>query len=225
MHGQREPGETSRQAGRATVQVPDYAVLPEVVVDPARTALVVVDMQNDFVRSGGGLLVPDAEATLPAIKRLLEVARANQTRIVFSQDTHHEGDREWQTWPEHCREGTWGWEIVLELAPRAGDTVIRKLRHDVFYATPLEHLLRLWDVDTLVICGTIANMSVEQTAVSAAQRWYSVIVPRDAISALEPFDLQASLRQIEFVCAGRITTAHGVRMQSADTSGPFHRGL
>ena len=44
MHGQREPGETSRQAGRATVQVPDYAVLPEVVVDPARTALVVVDM-------------------------------------------------------------------------------------------------------------------------------------------------------------------------------------
>jgi nicotinamidase-related amidase len=194
-----------------TIDVPDYTVLADVVIDPARTALVIVDMQNDFVKQGGNLLVPDAEATLPAIKHLLGVARANRTRVVYSQDTHRAGDREWETWPEHCREGSWGWEIVSELVPEAEDTVIGKLRFDAFYGTSLDHLLRLWSVETLVICGTIANISVQWTAASAAQRWYSIVVPRDAISALEPFDLEASLRQIALVCGGQITTATGVR--------------
>ena len=206
-----EPRPDERRPRPITIEIPDYTVLADVLIDPARTALLVVDMQNDFVKQGGNLLVPDAEATLPAIKHLLGVARANRTRVVYSQDTHREGDREWATWPEHCREGSWGWEIVSELVPRPEDTVIGKLRFDAFYGTPLDHLLRLWSVETLVICGTIANISVQWTAASAAQRWYSIVVPRDAISALEPFDLEASLRQIALVCGGRITTASGVR--------------
>jgi nicotinamidase-related amidase len=195
------------------VGVPDYAVHDVVWVDWAKTALVVIDMQNDYVKQGGSLLVPDAEATVPAIRCLLELARASRMRVVYSQDTHREGDPEWAIWPEHCREGSWGWEIVAELAPRADDTVIPKIRFDAFYATPLDHLLRLWGVDTLVVCGTIANISVQHTAASAAIRWYSVVAPGDAISALEPFDLEASLRQIAFVCDGRITTSDGVRTQ------------
>lgn len=194
------------------VEVPDYAVQDEVGVDPAKTALVIIDMQNDFVKQGGSLLVPDAEATVPAIKRLLELARANRMRVVYSQDTHHKGDHEWEIWPEHCQVGSWGWEIVAELAPIAQDTVLRKVRYDAFYGTPLDHLLRLWRVHTLVICGTVANISVQYTAASAALRWYSVVIPRDAISALEPFDLEASLRQTVFVCSGQLTTADGVRV-------------
>jgi nicotinamidase-related amidase len=192
--------------------MPEYAVQDEVVVDPARTALVVIDMQNDFVKRGGGLLIPDAEATVPAIRRLLDLARASGIRVVFSQDTHRQGDPEWEVWPEHCGEGTWGWEIVAELAPDADDTVIRKIRYDAFYGTPLDHLLRLWGVDTLVICGTVANIAVHYTAFSAALRRYQVVVPRDAVSALEPFDLEASLRQTAFVCDGQLTTADGVRV-------------
>jgi nicotinamidase-related amidase len=192
-------------------EVPRYVVDDEVRVDPARTALVVIDMQNDFVKQGGSLLVPDAEATIPAIERLLGIAREGRMRVVYSQDTHRCGDPEWEVWPEHCREGTWGWEIVAELTPGADDAVIRKVRYDAFYSTPLDHLLQLWRIDTLVICGTIANISVQSTAASAAQRWYSVVVPRDAVSALEPFDLEALLRQTAFVFAGRVTTADGVR--------------
>jgi nicotinamidase-related amidase len=203
-------------------EVPRYAVQDEVRLDPARTALIVVDMQNDFVKQGGGLLVPDAEATIPAIERLLDLARASRMHVVYSQDTHRRGDPEWEIWPEHCREGSWGWEIVTELAPRGDETVLRKLRHDAFYDTPLDHLLRLWGVDTLVICGTVANIGVLYTASSAALRWYAVVIPCDAISALEPFDLEASLRQTAFVFAGQVTTADGVRTQkpsSASVSG------
>jgi nicotinamidase-related amidase len=192
-------------------EVPPYAVEDAVLVDPARTALVVIDMQNDFVQRGGSLLVPDAEATIPAIRRLLELARLNRMRVVYGQDTHPRGDREWEMWPEHCLEGSWGWEIIAELAPGVDDTVLRKVRYDAFFGTSLDYLLRLWGVDTLIICGTVANIGVQYTAASAALRWYHVVIPRDAISALEPFDLEASLRQTAFVFAGRVTTAGGVR--------------
>jgi nicotinamidase-related amidase len=193
-----------------SIAVPDYEVREQVRVDPARTALVIVDMQNDFVHQGGGLLVPDAEATIPAIRTLLELAREHGMRVVYSQDTHREGDPEWRIWPEHAREGSWGWEIVDELAPARDDVVLRKLRYDAFYGTPLDHLLRLWGVDTLVICGTVANICVHYTAASAALRWYEVVIPCDAISALDPFDLESSLRQTAFLLAGRITTAAGL---------------
>lgn len=192
-------------------EAPPYAVEDAVLVDPARTALVVIDMQNDFVQRGGSLLVPDAEATIPAIRRLLELAWLNRMRVVYGQDTHHRGDPEWEMWPEHCLEGSWGWEIIAELAPGVDDTVLRKVRYDAFFGTSLDHLLRLWGVDTLIICGTVANIGVQYTAASAALRWYHVVIPRDAISALEPFDLEASLRQTAFVFAGRVTTAGGVR--------------
>ena len=196
------------------IEVPEYEVQADVRVDPARTALVVVDMQNDFVHHGGSMPVPEAKATIPAIRALLENARAHGTRVVYSQDTHREGDLEWRIWPEHAREGSWGWEIVHELAPERDDVVLRKLRYDAFYGTPLDHLLRVWAVDTLVICGTVANICVHYTAASAALRWYEIVIPRDAISALDPFDLESSLRQTALLFAGRITTAAGL------TAGP-----
>ena len=190
-----------------TADIPAYELHEEVAVDPARSALIVVDMQNDFVSEGGSLLVPGAATTIPAISDLLERARAEQMRVVYSQDTHIDGDPEWRIWPEHAREGSWGWQIIDALAPRADEAVIRKVRYDAFYGTPLDHLLRQWGVDTLVICGTVANICVHYTAASAALRWYDVVIPRDAVSALEPFDLESSLRQTTFLFAGRVTTS------------------
>ncbi len=183
----------------------------EVRLDAASSALVVVDMQNDFVAEAGALRVPDAAATVPSIAALLRLARARGMRVVFTQDTHEEGDPEWRIWPEHARSGSWGWRIVDELTPEPGETVIRKLRYDAFHGTSLDHLLRLWAVRTLVICGTVANICVHYTAASAALRWYEVVIPRDAVSALEPADMEASLRQTAFLFGGRITTVAGVR--------------
>jgi nicotinamidase-related amidase len=193
-----------------TVEVPEYEVREKVRLDPSRAALVVVDMQNDFVKDGGSLLVPDAEGTIPVIQDLLALARESGMKVVFSQDTHTDGDPEWEIWPEHAREGSWGWRIVDELAPREDEAVIRKVRYDAFYGTHLDHFLRLWGVDTLVICGTVANICVHYTAASAALRWYEVIIPKDATSALDPFDLESSLRQTAFLFNGRITTGEAI---------------
>jgi len=67
-------------------------------------------------------------------------------------------------------------------------------------------------VSTTLICAIVANICVHYTAVSVALRCYDVVIPRDASSALEPFDLESSLRQTAFPFAGRVTTAAGVRV-------------
>jgi nicotinamidase-related amidase len=194
-----------------SVEVPEYEIHDEVRVDPTRTALIVVDMQNDFVKEGGSLVVPDAEATIPKIKSLLDLARESGMKVSFTQDTHTDGDPEWEIWPEHVREGSWGWEIVDELKPLEDELVIRKVRYDAFYGTHLDHFLRLWRTDTLIICGTVANICVHYTAASAALRWYDVVIPRDATSALDPFDLEASLRQTSFLFTGKITSSEAIK--------------
>jgi nicotinamidase-related amidase len=193
-----------------TVEIPEYEIHKRVMLDPVSTALVIIDMQHDFVRDEGTLQVQDALRTVAAVSRLLDLARESEMRVVFSQDTHDPGDREFEIWPEHALRGTWGWEIIDELAPRAGELVVQKVRYDAFYGTQLDHMLRLWNVQTIVLCGTVANICVHYTAASAALRWYEVVIPKDAVSAVEPCDLEFSLRQTSWLFQGKITTTSGV---------------
>jgi nicotinamidase-related amidase len=193
------------------IEVPHYDIADDVALAARQTALIVVDMQHDFVSEGGALLVPGAAATVPAIVGLLDRARAAGVFVAYSQDTHDEGDPEWEIWPEHTRIGTRGWEIVDELAPAEHDLVVRKPRYDAFYGTPLDHELRRRGIGTLVVCGTVANICVHYTAASAALRWYDVVIPKDAVSALDPFDLESSLRQTAFLFQGTIATTAAIR--------------
>ena len=193
-----------------SVEVPEYTIQDRVEVDPDRTALVVVDMQNDFCRPEGKLFVPDAPATVPAIRRLLELAREHHMPVFFTQDWHHAGDPEFAIWGEHVLADTWGAQIIDELAPRPTERVIRKPRYDGFYGTTLDHDLRLAGADTLIVCGTVANICVLHTTASAALRWYKVILPVDAVSALTPFDMQATIRQVAFLFQGIITRSGAI---------------
>jgi nicotinamidase-related amidase len=194
-----------------SVEVPAYTVAGEATVAAATTALVVVDMQNDFVTPGGALVVPDAAGTVPVIQALIQRARAAKARVFFTQDTHAPGDVEFAIWGQHVLEGSWGWQIVDALAPQPGERVIRKLRYDGFFGTSLDHELRLAGVSTVVVCGTVANICVLHTAGSAALRGYRVVVPVDAVSAITPFDLQAALRQVSFLYRGTLAQSGGLR--------------
>ncbi len=193
-----------------TVEIPEIPEPKPITLPAGETAVIVVDMQNDFVKEGGKLVVPSAKETIPAIRKLLEKARSAGVHVFFTQDTHEEGDPEWAIWGEHCRKGTWGWEIVEELAPQPGERVIQKLRYDGFYGTPLDHELHLRGVKHVVVAGTVANICVLHTAGSAALRYYNVVVPVDGISALTEFDMQAALRQISFLYRGHLTTVEDV---------------
>jgi nicotinamidase-related amidase len=197
------------------IEIPEPSIESGVEVAAAATALAIVDMQNDFVDPSGSLSVAEAAATIPAIARLRELARTHGMLVVYTQDWHAEDDPEFALWGRHAVAGTWGAEIVPALAPGPHDLLVRKLRYDAFYDTPLEHELRRRGIDTLVITGTVSNICVLHTAGSAALRWFRVIVPVDAVSALTPFDQRAAFRQIAFLYRGALVRSDGIVVRAA----------
>jgi len=188
-----------------TVEVPEIPYREQVRLPVDRTAVIVVDMQNDFVKPDGSLVVPAASETIPRIRELLESAREKDVRVIYTQDTQVENDPEFDVWPEHCIKGSWGWEIIEELRPRESDLICRKNRYDGFYGTWMDHFLSsIWNIEHVVIMGTVSNICVAHTAASAGLRWYHVVVPADGISALNEFDQALTLRQVSNLYAGDV---------------------
>jgi nicotinamidase-related amidase len=161
-------------------------------LDPTRTALVVVDMQNGFCHPEGSLYAPDSEAAIEPVAGLVERARDAGASVVCTRDVHppeqfadaHYYD-EFDRWGEHVVEGSWETELVEELDPREDDLVVVKHTYDAFYETQLEGWLDAHGIDDLVICGTLANVCVLHTASSAGLRDYRPILVEDAIGFIE----------------------------------------
>jgi nicotinamidase-related amidase len=194
-----------------TLQIPNFEIKENLNFKSQETALIIIDMQNDFCDPKGALYVPSSRDTIEPIKSLLNKAREKSVRVFYTQDTHTEDDMEFKIWPVHVIEGSWGWEIIPDLKPQKGDIVIRKIRYDGFYGTHLDHYLKLYNIKNLVIVGTVANICVLHTAGSAALRWFNVIVPIDCISALNEFDYYSALRQIDFLYKGTLTKSQNVQ--------------
>ena len=187
------------------VEVPEIPFQEKLSLPASKTALIIVDMQNDFIRPEGSLKVESAESTIPNIQRLLKCARKKAVRITYTQDTQVEGDPEFEIWPQHCVIHTWGWRIIDELCPEDRDLICRKNRYDGFYGTWLEHFLsRIWHIEHVVIVGTVSNICVLHTAASAGLRWFHVVVPADGISAMTEFDQALTLRQVSSLYAGHV---------------------
>ena len=193
-----------------TVEIPAILIADEVRLPASETALVIVDMQNDFVKEGGALLVEEASGTVPRIRSLLDAARAAGVHIAYTQDSQVENDPEFDVFGEHCRIGSWGWQIIDELAPQEGELICRKNRYDGFYGTWLGHFLgRIWQVKHVVIVGTVANICVAHTAASAGLRWFHIVVPANGISALTEFDQALTLRQVSWLYGGLVVREVG----------------
>lgn len=188
-----------------TVEVPEIPFEEEVELAAEETALIVVDMQNDFVDPEGALFVPAAQEALPQIRDLLGRARQRGVHVAYTQDTHREGDPEWDNWPEHVKLETWGWEIVEELEPRPDELVCPKSRYDGFYGTPLEHYLsRVWDVENVVIVGTVSNICVLHTAASAGLRFFRLVMPADGVGAITNFGQAMTLLLVSWLYPGDV---------------------
>ncbi len=196
---------------KTTIETPEFEVLEKVELDARETAVLVIDMQNDFAHPKGRLYSEASRAIIPAIRSILDKAREVGTPIVYTQDWHVKNDPEFRLWGEHCLEGSWGAEIVDELKPKEGDIIVRKRRYDAFFHTDLDYILRhVLKVKTLVITGTLANICVLHTIGSAVMNWYNVVVPIDAVASLTEFDLYILMRQVSFVYRGILTKSEGI---------------
>jgi len=169
-----------------------------------KVALLIIDMQNEFISEGGAIKCPGGQDIVPNIKRLLKVVREKEISVIYTQELHRtqkvdfgrelDGEE-----PEHCLEGSWGAEIISELTPRKEDFVIPKRRYSAFFATDLEILLKGLDTDTLIITGAATDVCVRATAQDAQQLNYKVIVPEECVAGTSVEQHKAALRHIQYI--------------------------
>ncbi|ELZ80355.1 cysteine hydrolase [Haloferax larsenii] len=188
-------------------------------LDPTRTAVIVVDMQNGFCHPDGSLFAPASESALDHVKTVVSRAREAGARVVYTRDVHppeqfedaHYYD-EFERWGEHVVEGTWDAELVDELDVRDDDLVVEKHTYDAFYQTELEGWLESHGIDDLLICGTLANVCVLHTAGSAGLRDYRPMLVTDALGYLDPDHKEYAVEHADWLF-GETTTIEEIAFE------------
>jgi ureidoacrylate peracid hydrolase len=209
-------------------QSADTIVLPArpepLTVDPATTAVVVIDMQNAYASPGGyldlaGFDISGAPAVIRNIEGVLETARGAGMPVIFFQngwdadyvEAGGPGSPNWhksnalKTMRERpeldgklLARGGWDYELVDELKPQAGDIVLAKSRYSGFFNSQLDSVLRSRGVRTIVFVGIATNVCVESTLRDGFMLEYFGVVLADATHQAGPQFLQeASLYNIE----------------------------
>ncbi len=169
-----------------------------------KKAILVIDMQRDFIDQGAPIECPGGREIIPSIQQLLNLARQKGLPVIYTQEAHRaqgvdfgrelDGEE-----PVHCVEGTPGVEIVPDLAPQPGDFLIVKRRYSAFFATDMDILLRGLGVDTLVLTGAATDVCVRATAQDAQQLNYWVIVPEECVAGTSVEQHRAALRNIAYI--------------------------
>jgi nicotinamidase-related amidase len=168
------------------------------------SALLIVDMINDFVEETGALPVPGAKEIVPSIAELAREAREIGAPVIYVNDSHDPDDAEFDIWGPHAVTGTEGTEVAKGLEPQNGDYVLTKKRFSAFFKTELEELLQRLGVEHLIITGTVTNICIFATALDAIIRGYSVSVVEAGVAALDEEDHRFALKQIEKVFGGEV---------------------
>lgn len=174
-----------------------------------KPALLVVDMQNDFVRVGAALEVADARATIAANRALIDFFRARKLPVVFTKFITFPSEvLLWEWSPQALPPTKCCWKghkryypdigqeqectaVIDELAPLPGEHQVEKFNYGAFHATTLEPILRSLGVESCVVTGTVTQICVEETARQAFHHGFRTTLVRDAVSSFAP-DLHAA---------------------------------
>lgn len=169
-------------------------------INPHASAVLVIDMLNDFLVEGGKMVLPGGDHIVPNQKDVLDAARKIDIPIIYVNDAHRPGlreDREFLKRGQHCIEGTWGAEVIDALKPSAEDMIITKRRFSGFFETDLDLTLKDLGIKILIVMGVVTNICVRSTVHDAFFRGYKVIVPTDCVEATGPREQESSLYDIE----------------------------
>lgn len=164
---------------------------------PDSTALLIVDMVNDFCTDGGAMVLPDSDWLYPVITQLANGIRARRGLVVWIRDEHDEGDPEFRKRARHCLTGSWGTQIVDALTPHPTDFVRPKHAFSAFYGTDLNEWLRRRGVTTLILCGVVTNICVRSTAHDAFFHGYDIWVASDACAGTSAREHESSLYDLD----------------------------
>ncbi|WP_136659434.1 cysteine hydrolase [Nitratireductor sp. XY-223] len=200
-------------------------------IDPARTALLVLDMQNVFLVPGyAPTEIPGLEGIVPNINRLARLCRDAGAMVVWTQHTASDA---WRSWSrnlaapatrkriiELTAEGTFGFEIHESLEVDASDLRLTKTRHSAFAnSSGLHEKLQAAGRDTLIVTGTLSNVCCEATTRDAMQRNYNSIFVSDANGTRSDEEHMATLINLALYFADVMTTDEVARLLEARDPG------
>jgi nicotinamidase-related amidase len=150
------------------------------------TAVVVVDMQHDFVDPDAPLGAEGATEIIESIAELLALARESGVKIVHINERHRPSGVDYgiqlEVEPPHCVEGTRGAEIVDELAVRDDEPLVVKRRYDGFFDTDLRAILQSWGIKNLLFAGVCTELCVASTAYQAKSLDYRNFFVRECLA-------------------------------------------
>lgn len=166
--------------------------------NPRHTALLVIDMQNDFVHEKGaftgfGFDTSKVRESVSDIRKVLEAAREAGMLIIHTRmiNNVNQNPPSWQAFwgkPTVTIEGTWGAEFYKDLKPKIGEIVLTKFTYGAFYSTNLETILKNRGIVTIVAVGTGPNICLGDTVHQAFALGYHVIVPKEAVAVFSKID-------------------------------------
>lgn len=176
------------------------------MIEPARAAFLLIDMQNGFIDGASPLCIAGAAATVPACARALAAAREHglavfHVRRAYAADGSNVEAVRWEAWAEGGRPLSSADPMSLacpsELAPAPGEPVVVKPSWSAFFGTDLDALLRARGIGTIVLAGTTTPNCVRSTAYDGLALGFNVAVLRDATSSRSPEAQEANLADME----------------------------
>ncbi|MER7174846.1 cysteine hydrolase family protein [Streptomyces mesophilus] len=172
-------------------------------------ALIVIDMINTYEHDDAQLLLPSAEAALPALLQLIEGAREHGVPVIYANDNFGEWRSHHGEILQTALEGPHA-DLVRPLAPDEKSLFVVKARHSIFYETPLSYLLAQQDIDHVVLCGQVTEQCVLYSALDAHIRHLRVTVPYDAVAHIHRDLADAALRMMERNMGAKVVAADDV---------------
>ncbi len=177
-------------------------------------ALIIVDMVNDYVAGAPGCEAlaneAQAKAIIPAIRRLIDHARADEEWVtVYANTAHRADDREIDIWGRHALAGTHGAQVIEALAPVGAEReiVLAKRHYGAFDKTDLDDILFDYDVADVILVGQHTHRGIAHTAYGAFLSGYDLHVPMDAVCSLPSTDNQAALGALREMYGANLTTS------------------
>jgi len=163
-------------------------------------ALIVVDMQRDFM-PGGALPVPGADEIIGTCNRLIEAFSGRNLPVVLTRDWHPENHVSFKVWPRHCVRGTEGAEFVVRVPE--GAVIVSKATepdkeaYSAFQGTDLEERLRRMGVSELYVCGVATEYCVKATVLDALRLGFRVYVVKDAVRGISEEGERRALEEMK----------------------------
>jgi len=165
-------------------------------------ALIIGDMQHDFITKGGALYIGDqVEKTINNVLELLDCITFD--KVILIQDWHIRGDPEFDIWGAHCIQDSYGAEVISDIA-KYSDYRIKKRRYSAFFGTDLDLYLRERSLNHVTVVGVMANICVLHTTGDACALGYTTTVISDCIETTSEYERTYALYHIKNVFGARI---------------------